>query len=242
MLRPEIEQLFKYRVFNSNSIKCLTDDVVWVSDPKNFNDPFEYTFHIESDLTYEATRLRYRSATRANYLERQREFIESLKSKFLVGGILSLSESNTVSLMWSHYADSHKGFCIGYERSGNNLLGSDKCLPVSYSTFPEMKLSEFFETLETRSEELGRLLFERMVLSKDPNWRYEREWRVLFHQSDQLIKLGVPVRSITFGLRMPDEHKDEIRSVLRGSPGIEYYQAHKAKRSYDVEVHRVVVP
>ena len=239
MLRQEIKQLFKYRVFNNNSIRCLTDDVVWVSDPKNFNDPFEYTFHIEPDLSYEATRLRNRSATRSNYRGKQKELIEGLKSNFLVGGILSLSESNTVSLMWSHYADSHKGFCIGYERGGDNLLGSDKCLPVSYSTFPEMKLSELFEAIETRGEEPGRLLFERMVLSKDPNWRYEREWRVLFRQSDQFIKLGAPIRSITFGLRTPDEHKDEIRIILRGSPGIEYYQAHKAERSYDVEIHRL---
>jgi hypothetical protein len=174
MLRPEIKQLFKYRVFNDNSIKCLTDDVVWVSDPKNFNDPFEYTFNVEPDLSYEATRRRNKSATRSNYLELQVEFIEKLKSDFLAGGILSLSESNTVSLMWSHYADSHKGFCVGYGRGENNLLGSDECRPVSYSTFPEMKMSEVFEALETSKEKLRRRVFKMMVLSKDPNWGYER--------------------------------------------------------------------
>jgi hypothetical protein len=47
--------------------------------------------------------------------------------------------------------------------------------------------------------------------------------------------MDAPVRSITFGLRMPDEHKDEIRSILKNNPGVEYYQAHKAKRGYEVE-------
>lgn len=239
MLRSEIKQLFKYRTFNDNSIQCLRDDVVWVSDPKNFNDPFEYTFHLEPDLSYKATRLRNKSATRSNYLEKQKELIENLKRVFLIGGILSLSESNAVSLMWSHYADSHKGFCVGYERRENNLLGSDKCLPVNYGTFPELKLSEFFEALETRQEELARSLFKMMVLSKDPNWRYEREWRILFDQYDQLIKLDVPVQSITFGLRMAEEHKDQVRNILMDRPNIEYYQAFKARRGYDVEVRQV---
>jgi hypothetical protein len=238
MLRPEIKQLFKYRVFNKNSIQCLTDDVVWVSDPKNFNDPFEYTFHLEPDLSYEASRRMNTGITRLNYVEKQEELVGKLKTEFLVGGIFSLCESNTVSLMWSHYADSHRGFCIGYERSEGNLLGSDECLPVSYGTFPEVKFSEFFRALETRKEEWAKPLFKAMVLSKDPNWNYEREWRVLFEQREQLISINVPVRSITFGLRMMDEQKAGIRSTLKDRAGVEYYQAHKARRSYDVEIHR----
>ncbi|HGY1053520.1 TPA: DUF2971 domain-containing protein, partial [Aeromonas salmonicida subsp. pectinolytica] len=32
---------------------------------------------------------------------------------------VSLSRNNTNILMWSHYADSHKGFCIGFSRQNN---------------------------------------------------------------------------------------------------------------------------
>ncbi|MBV9575704.1 MAG: DUF2971 domain-containing protein [Gammaproteobacteria bacterium] len=35
-------------------------------------------------------------------------------------GILSLSSCNDSILMWSHYADFHKGFCIGFK---TNSLG-----------------------------------------------------------------------------------------------------------------------
>ncbi|MHC4327016.1 MAG: DUF2971 domain-containing protein, partial [Planctomycetota bacterium] len=150
------------------------------------------------------------------------------------------SQCNNLSLMWSHYADGHKGFCIGYERTESSLLGSEKCLPVVYDTFPEIKLSEFFEAVATRKEELGKLVFKTMVLSKDPNWKYEKEWRVLFEQRDQLIKSVALIRSIIFGLRMSDTDKDTIRNILRGRPKIEYYQARKVPRNYSVEIHRII--
>ena len=38
-------------------------------------------------------------------------------------GILSLSEESLNTLMWAHYANSHKGFCMGFECHETNVLG-----------------------------------------------------------------------------------------------------------------------
>lgn len=42
--------LYKYRSVNEYSLKNLLDDSVWLSDPKNFNDPYDCSFHHEVDL------------------------------------------------------------------------------------------------------------------------------------------------------------------------------------------------
>jgi len=62
------------------------------------------------------------------FLRRIRDSIQNiLRSEY---GVLSLSAKNDNILMWSHYADYHKGFCIEFKRSPDNPLGSTQ--PVEY--------------------------------------------------------------------------------------------------------------
>lgn len=42
--------LYKYRSVNDNSIRNLSDDTIWLSDPKNFNDPYDCSFHYDIEL------------------------------------------------------------------------------------------------------------------------------------------------------------------------------------------------
>jgi hypothetical protein len=45
-----------------------------------------------------------------------KEQVSKLPDEFSkVIGLLSFSKENNISLMWSHYADEHKGFVIGFE-------------------------------------------------------------------------------------------------------------------------------
>lgn len=228
-----MSQLYKYKAFNEHSLESIAENVIWVSKPQNFNDPFEYSFRVAPDMSLEEVIKRKSGVTQDNYIEKQLELARSITEKLEVGGIFSLSESNRISLMWSHYADSHNGFCIGYGIDKGNDLGNGKCKPVSYGKYRSFSLMEMWRAIEHNDERFAEKMFKTMILSKDPNWKYEREKRVLYTQSDQLVLPNFPIKSITFGLRMKESHRNIILKLMEGK-GISYFRVKKRKDSYDL--------
>lgn len=70
-------------------------------------------------------------------------------------------------LMWAHYADSHKGFCIEYEVDKENPL-----FPINYSSEPLEP--SIYELLLCPSETLSRILTTKSI-----EWQYEKEVRLI---------------------------------------------------------------
>lgn len=70
-------------------------------------------------------------------------------------------------LMWAHYADSHKGFCIEYE-----VDQEDSLWPVNYTTEPLQP--SLYELLLCPYETLIRIL-----TTKSMEWQYEKEVRLI---------------------------------------------------------------
>lgn len=80
-------KLYKYYTVNKNSISCLVNRFVWFSSPDDFNDPYD-TAIIDND------------------------YLRSIN--FNNEKIFCLSNRNDSFLMWAHYSDNHKGFCIEF--------------------------------------------------------------------------------------------------------------------------------
>ena len=226
-------QLYKYRSFNEHSLESISENVIWVSSPDDFNDPFEYSFHVDPDMPLSEVMKRVSDTTPENHEAKQLELIRAIKEEFDVGGIFSLSQSNEISLMWSHYANSHYGFCIGYGVEKGNDLGNGHCMPVDYGEYRSFSLMEMWDGIENKDPCFAQKMFNAMVLSKDPNWRYERERRVLYTQSRRLIIPNFPIISITFGLRMKEAHR-KILIKLMGGKGVGFFQVEKRSGSYNL--------
>lgn len=80
-------KLYKYYSVTKNSLGGLINNFVWYSEPKNFNDPFD-------------------SALINN------EYLQSISLNYTKA--FCLAENPYNYLMWSHYADAHKGFCLEF--------------------------------------------------------------------------------------------------------------------------------
>lgn len=97
-------------------------------------------------------------------------------SKMLVGCLCTDYKN---SLMWSHYADSHRGFCIEYDFSGMEEKNKVLPFPVIYSTErPKLSLKYVLNRTE-KNEQLGTQSLMSALLTKDRAWEYENEWRLL---------------------------------------------------------------
>lgn len=201
---------YKYRCVNDYSISSLQNDTLWMSRPCDFNDPFDSVLKEDTkclEILYDAM-VNCNIITSEQRDELNEIFsllgIQRLQKTVLVG---CLSESNDSILMWSHYADSHKGFCIGY--IGNEVFDYNKnnLFPVFYSEAnPQISDSALgFDNAGLYA-----------ILRKDKQWKYEKEWRIIIEtkQVNGGENLLLPkAKAIYLGARMNMEDKKHVISI-----------------------------
>ena len=99
---------------NLRDIETLIKDELWASSLTDLNDPFEATYidNIERALAL------FESVFGANIKDVKKYWEELILFKNNIGIYsLALSQADYPDneLMWAHYANSHKGFCIEYD-------------------------------------------------------------------------------------------------------------------------------
>jgi len=90
-------------------------------------------------------------------------------------GIICFSRKWTNPVQWSHYADRHRGLCLGFDIPDKHLM------IVSYSA--RRLVHEAEQILET-----GRMdaaLMRRLLSTKFAHWRYETEVRCFLTPEEQ---------------------------------------------------------
>lgn len=119
------------------------------------------------------------------------------------------------TLMWAHYADSHKGICIKY-RFPNSMskLGGDGNGIVAY-----------FKDVRYSSKEMSRysgkdsINLEDAFFLKGKDWEYENELRFLHYDlnsQDTYGTINIPncIEAIYFGLKCSDKDKETILNIM----------------------------
>ncbi|MBW7913691.1 MAG: DUF2971 domain-containing protein [Taibaiella sp.] len=103
----------------------------------------------------------------------------------------SFSERNDSTIMWSHYANQHKGICIEYDFRRFELRSP--LFPVLYSDKRhvfKLENDDFKNTVK-----INQVLYH-VMLTKALNWKYEEEWRLLYVMNKGLAVpkyIGAPV-------------------------------------------------
>lgn len=107
-------KLFKYRTHNLLSTSSLVNHYSWYSNPFAFNDPFDYTLLANKFI--------------------QERFLNTQN-------VFCLSEENDNLLLWSHYADSHRGYCVEYTDYSDEEISYLKSKAIFPENVPNHKLS-----------------------------------------------------------------------------------------------------
>lgn len=138
----------------------------------------------------------------------------NLKERLASAGILSLSELEDNILMWSHYAQQHKGICIEFKRTSSNILGMPgNTSPVRYSIKAPTIDARSYRTADPEGKNEIEL---SLVLTKAADWTYEREWRVIKHsRANSVQPLGCKIESITLGLRSEEATQEHVLSLAK---------------------------
>lgn len=160
--------------------------------------------------------------------------------------IACFSEDIESILMWSHYADSHKGFALEYNLK--NYIGEcDICgkncdkshyemfYPVRYSNerFDVTQLLTYIANYEIFHSQTNKpiipiddqFIVQKALLNKSTDWSYEKEWRLMsLGRTQELRKyLSLKPTAIYLGVEISDINK-KILMTLAKEKNIKTYQ------------------
>lgn len=113
-------------------------------------------------------------------------------------GVCCFSTASTSPLLWSHYADQHRGLCIGYDL---DRLPKPSPRKVVYGGSRFIKTSTVFRTFVADDVQAKADLDRDVLLRKAKGWGYECEWRLVERQG--LHDSPVRLTEVIFGLRCP---------------------------------------
>lgn len=153
----------------------------------------------------------------------------------------------TENLMWSHYADGLRGFCLVFsseqlQRDINE--SSDRVMrpiKVMYQNKPNaLRLSDFLssETVLGDSEIDYIEHVIQTVATKSKSWKYENEMRILsMSESNMHSYTSSALSEIVIGDKMPlDQQKLVIHTAKMANPDIIVRRAKLKKNSYVIEI------
>lgn len=254
MLIPPI--LFKYQAFTPDALSNLACRQVWFSRPSKFNDPFDCAIRIdrgpipdsdyqrlyefgrqESSNTAEfeaiyspsaAKNLVFRKDVQAGLVA---EFEKQKLAMRNERGVCCFSACNDNILMWSHYADSHNGFCLGFKTDSEPF---SEALRVKYKCdVPAVNPIPFVLDDDENA-------FLAMILTKSRCWRYEEEWRLFHMEADTAYGYAAgTLESVYFGMLMPECQQLVIGKLLDGT-GIKFYRMERDPVQFSVRANPVI--
>ncbi len=206
---------FKYRsnYIDTNGIyrdiEALKNNIFYAAPLKDLNDPFEAD--INEDITALINWMK--QLTETNIVERALKNVLSIKDKV---GIYSLAKAENNhplnNLMWRHYANNHKGFCIGYD---TELLMKKHQAPNNVY-FAGVRYSKYMPTLSWLDIKKAQEIFlQKILATKSVDWEYEKEVRLIFDDFGLKVYPNQALKSIYFGVSMDDKMQRYIIESLQ---------------------------
>lgn len=132
--------------------------------------------------------------------------------------ICCFSEIKDSILMWSHYANNHKGFCIEYDfkKEGINPALTDRLQPVLYEE-NLFNIGQYFHEVKGGPNSINPLILKYGSIIKSTEWSYEKEWRITYiTPSEQgFSKELFSPQAIYLGAKMCEEDKKRLIEIAK---------------------------
>lgn len=109
---------YKFKPINKWLIESIVNHTIFAPRPADLNDPFDCQVDLERVFK---RAISLASGEKREFIKsfyENKEFLENWKNEISVKGVYSFSLINnkilSEPLMWSHYADEHRGVCVEY--------------------------------------------------------------------------------------------------------------------------------
>ena len=158
-------------------------------------------------------------------------FYMRLKEKV---GVCSLTTKRDNKPMWSLYANTYKGYCIEYELPNPEKITCD-ILPVVYTkrfnngiinAITNFIIACIVCKISNGKVANGVESFYELICTKDSDWSYQDEWRILGNASNKISSLKI--KRIYLGF-MVSKRNEQLILKCSSTKNFEVYKMNKPK-------------
>jgi len=200
------DYLYRYTPFDQERLERLfTAHELYLPSAGQFNDPFDCSLDEQTRLT------------------------------FIKWGMGCFSAKNDNILMFSHYADGHRGICVGVKP----LLLAETMSDASRRIRADIRPIWYFNTMPP-------IDFDRQpalcATCKHDVWSYEEEFRLFLVRGRGLLPAGHysfgadALTTVVFGCRATDECISFVKSVTKDIPHLRYHRAIREPNRFGVKL------
>jgi hypothetical protein len=248
---PTPPVLYKYYAFDEWTQNIFERNEIYFQSPDCFNDPFDSKI----STTYKGTEeqriyrlielwrkgpakdeqeegLRSRAVDvvkkcqDVTLIQRSSErSVERLRKRM---GIFCMTSKRDDILMWSHYADCHRGFCLEFR---TEKLFFARAQFVTYCH--ERPCLNMIESQDDPYKVADALL------TKAEDWRYEYEWRIVDHTNGPGIQIypSESLSGVILGCRISPENRQRITQWCHAhNPRPAIYWAEEKDREFGLDI------
>jgi len=234
-------KVYKYRGCSEfdRDLKSLVNNEFYMPTPRNLNDPCEGL--ISTDILFAeldnvfGNVLKVNPDVKSSFLNFKNDFLSLMKSveKF---GVYSLSQNKHDELLWAHYAESHKGFCIEYDLE--QLILHENSYDLSHFSVKYNDQPSAFKLTDMSDFKNPNKLSSKLLGIKSKSWEYENEYRFVTANAGIKKYDFRALKSVYFGLRMEDELIDKLMQALKGR-NIKYYKVQLKGHSFELTDEKI---
>lgn len=253
------KSLFKYMSISLDHIerieKLFLECKIFHNLTEGFNDPFEGKPHYSIDIVKRDAKIIYDHFIELARNHGQGELEAERFAKFQIQDPHQVTETirNAINksfeqiriccystnkenlLLWAHYANSHKGFCVEFDGSS---LPAKMAMKVEYSNkYPSVEYP-------VPSDERAY----RLALTKAKVWEYENEYRSIFipssdildHDGESLSFSSDAITNVYIGACMPEKEERELKKIIyRMESQPSMWKAELSSSSYQLKFKKI---
>jgi hypothetical protein len=254
---------YKFRSWRNPKHRKILDGELYFSSPFDFNDPFDCNILIPYDKLQNNSELRVKYFTMA--VERHKPHLSPEQKEVEVNsliaegrykdtewikyaaqltrksfgndyGVFCLSETKDSILLWSHYADCHRGFCIGY----NSEELFNECFQQYGIGGGRIHYSKDYPDIDLLEDLVKQTLIQ--IYTKSISWNYEEEYRLTkIYAARTAYRISKKCfKEINLGCDIEKSHREEIIDYVKNNiEGLPVYLAKTVKNKFELSFEQI---
>jgi hypothetical protein len=155
--------------------------------------------------------------------------------------LLCLSEIVDNQLLWSHYTNCHRGFCVAIKP---DILNAYRQLGDEFSAYGRVKYCNSPPKVRWFSDS-PKTIIASIFMSKSSIWSYEHEFRIALcskeNKTQKLVDVDPSFMSgIVLGARAPFELRSRALALKEHRPEFSVREVVSKSECYDIRIEKVM--
>lgn len=234
-------KLYKFRsndTWHNRDKSLFEKNQIYIPSLNQVNDPFELSLNVDffnGKLKYiDEARISFDAYKKCQVLfEDELEKIELMKDRCAA---FSLSEEKDNILLWSYYANNHRGYCVEYDASEIFDQFMMNVLPVRYQ-YDMVRLFSMNPRVPEAQWQLAYLIFT----TKAECWKHEKEWRIIktVHEKESHYLEFPRPTAVYLGCAVEMDFQKDIIATCSNQK-VPVFQMKKSRNQYKLNVEKIL--